>query len=85
MKTFTISALIFGVALCAPVGVYASDGAAPMQKHHAHHRVAYLQLPLSATALAPTPVLVPAAPAQETDGLSRNPDDCMRWGCIDHR
>ena len=20
-----------------------------------------------------------------TDGLSRNPDDCMRWGCIDHR
>jgi hypothetical protein len=18
----------------------------------------------------------------ETDGLSRNPDDCMRWGCI---
>ena len=21
----------------------------------------------------------------ETDGLSRNPDDCLRWGCIDHR
>ena len=20
-----------------------------------------------------------------TDGLSRNPDDCMRWGCIDTR
>jgi hypothetical protein len=20
-----------------------------------------------------------------TDGLSRNPDDCMRWGCIDRR
>jgi len=20
-----------------------------------------------------------------TDGLSRNPDDCVRWGCIDHR
>lgn len=20
----------------------------------------------------------------ETDGLSRNPDDCVRWGCIDH-
>ncbi len=19
----------------------------------------------------------------ETDGLSRNPDDCIRWGCID--
>jgi len=20
----------------------------------------------------------------ETDGLSRNPDDCVRWGCIDN-
>ena len=20
----------------------------------------------------------------ETDGLSRNPDDCARWGCIDN-
>jgi hypothetical protein len=19
----------------------------------------------------------------ETDGLSRNPDDCARWGCVD--
>ena len=19
----------------------------------------------------------------ETDGLSRNPDDCVKWGCID--
>jgi hypothetical protein len=19
----------------------------------------------------------------ETDGLSRNPDDCMKWGCVD--
>jgi hypothetical protein len=19
----------------------------------------------------------------ETDGLSRNPDDCTRWGCVD--
>jgi len=21
----------------------------------------------------------------ETDGLSRNPDDCVRWGCVDVR
>ena len=20
----------------------------------------------------------------ETDGLSRNPDDCVRWGCVDN-
>ena len=67
MKTFTISATILGVALCAPVGVYASDGPAPIQKHHAHHRVAYLPLTSKAIALVPAPVVVPAAP--ETGGL----------------
>ncbi len=87
MKTFTISVLILGVSLCAPVGVYASDRAAPVHKHHAHHRVAYLHsvaytaLSPKAVALVPAPVVVPAAP--ETDGLSRNRDDC-NYGCIDN-
>jgi len=39
MKTFTMSALILGVALCVPVGANASDRAAPIHKHHAHHQV----------------------------------------------
>jgi hypothetical protein len=29
------------------------------------------------------PRLGPPYNIHETDGLSRNPDDCMRWGCID--
>ncbi len=27
---------------------------------------------------------VPAPRQPETDGLSRNPDDCARYGCIDN-
>ena len=38
----------------------------------------------------PFPQLLPYASTvhgdsdHETDGLSRNPDDCVRWGCVDH-
>jgi hypothetical protein len=87
MKTITISALILGVALCTPVVVYASDGVKSIPKHHAHHQFAYLHpvayLPLTpkAVALVPAPVVVPAA--RETDGLSRNHEDCNE-GCIDN-
>ncbi len=81
MKSIAMLALILGVSLCATVGVYASDGAG--HKHHAHHRAADLYFPLSpkAVALVPAPVVVPAA--RETDGLSRNREDCNE-GCIDN-
>jgi len=74
-------ALAVGFTLVAPVTSQASDGATSMRKHDFHaHRVAYSGLPRAATALAPA--LVPAAPAPETDGLSRNREDC-NYGCID--
>ena len=44
------------------------------------------QLPASQL---PTRFIDPSNPygypynVHETDGLSRNPDDCVRWGCID--
>ena len=31
----------------------------------------------------PNPNLGYPYSVHETDGLSRNPDDCARWGCID--
>jgi hypothetical protein len=31
----------------------------------------------------PDPYLYYPYNIHETDGLSRNPDDCIRWGCID--
>ena len=44
------------------------------------------QLPASQL---PTRFIDPSNPygypynVHETDGLSRNPDDCVRWGCVD--
>jgi hypothetical protein len=32
----------------------------------------------------PSPYLSYPYNIHETDGLSRNPDDCARWGCIDN-
>lgn len=31
----------------------------------------------------PDPRLAYPFNIHETDGLSRNPDDCVRWGCVD--
>jgi hypothetical protein len=31
----------------------------------------------------PDPLVAYPYNIHETDGLSRNPDDCARWGCID--
>ncbi len=32
----------------------------------------------------PDPRLAYPYNIHETDGLSRNPDDCARWGCVDN-
>jgi hypothetical protein len=31
----------------------------------------------------PNPLIPYPYNIHETDGLSRNPDDCVKWGCID--
>ena len=49
---------------------------------------AALQLPpsqLPKVFISPNPYQHYPYNVHRTDGLSRNPDDCMRWGCIDHR
>jgi hypothetical protein len=77
-------AVAFGVAVAAPVSALASDGAHPFHKHAVQmHREAHAGVSSNATALAPMPAVVPVAPARETDGLSRNLDDCVKYGCID--
>lgn len=78
MKTFSILAIALGVALCAPTAVYANDSAMRVDKHQGYHRVASATILNKAEALAPAPVHVP-----ETDGLSRDRDDC-NYGCIDN-
>jgi hypothetical protein len=79
--TYAACALAFGFALTTPIPAYAQVGAQPTHKHKAHvdH---FTAIPRTATALMPAPATAVRAP--ETDGLSRNDDDCIRFGCIDH-
>jgi hypothetical protein len=53
--------------------------------HFTHQNFAAMQ-----AAVPETPTIFPSARPQpypynfhETDGLSRNPNDCVVWGCID--
>jgi hypothetical protein len=80
MKMAFISVMALGVAAAAPVMSDPLDTAGVPTSGHLtiHHRATFAK----ATALA-APSPVPSKPARETDGLSRNDDDC-NYGCIDH-
>jgi hypothetical protein len=78
---YAACALALGFALATPIPACAEVGAQPSHKHKAHVRH-LTAIPRSATALMPAPATAVRAP--ETDGLSRNADDCARFGCIDH-
>jgi hypothetical protein len=80
-----------GLALAIPAA-YAYDGVSPPRHHHHlrldHGMVAYR---VGATALASAPVpnvgfwlpsYTPSHQQYEVEGLTRNPDDCVRYGCI---
>jgi hypothetical protein len=70
-------------SLAAPVAVRAQDKDIPVMTLRAA-----LQLPpdkLPTVFRSPNPYQHEPYNIHRTDGLSRNPDDCMRWGCIDHR
>jgi hypothetical protein len=70
-------------SLSAPAAVRAGDQNVPVMTLRAA-----LQLPpdrLPTMFRSPNPYQHEPYNIHRTDGLSRNPDDCMRWGCIDHR
>ncbi|HEY1454495.1 MAG TPA: hypothetical protein VGG86_06600 [Roseiarcus sp.] len=84
MKTFLNTSIALGMFLSSAVMTYpaASESAPAMDRPHPHHKVNSAD----AKALAPfwaTPAAGATSPAHETDGLSRNPDDC-NFGCIDN-
>ena len=87
MRSSLISRLAFTAALAgslaAPAVVRAQDQGIPVMTLRAA-----LQLPpdkLPAEFRSPNPYQHYPYNIHRTDGLSRNPDDCVRWGCIDHR
>jgi hypothetical protein len=82
MKIEIALPLALGIALAAPTSAYAD------LSHYrpVHHRT------VVARADAPAPPIRYFVPSpwpypfnyHETDGLSRNPDDCVKYGCVDN-
>ena len=70
-------------SLAAPVAVRAQDQGIPVMTLRAALKLPPDQLPT--VFRSPNPYQHEPYNIHRTDGLSRNPDDCMRWGCIDHR
>jgi len=73
-----------GFILAIPLFAIPALGASPAHEEGhktAHHRVADFA---KARALVSPGSDVPAPREPETDGLSRNPDDCAKYGCIDN-
>lgn len=70
------------LAMCFALAPFAAHATA--QHHHALHHMQQAQraaIPMAAIALVPA---VPAVKVDDdSDGLSRNREDCNRRGCID--
>src|ERR1700677_2293161 len=67
----------------APVAVRAQDKDIPVMTLRAALKLPPDKLPIMFR--SPNPYQHEPYNIHRTDGLSRNPDDCMRWGCIGHR
>jgi hypothetical protein len=86
MRSSLISRLAIAAALAGslvPIAAWAQDQNIPVMTLRAA-----LQLPpdkLPTVFRSPNPYQHEPYNIHRTDGLSRNPDDCMRWGCIDRR
>jgi hypothetical protein len=57
--------------------------------HHLDRAIHHRTLVTRAEALVPATIFPGRGPPyavnyHETDGLSRNPDDCLKYGCIDN-
>jgi hypothetical protein len=81
LTTLKFRSMTFVISLAALVTASASAGAQPTYKHRAHVHP-FASISWTATALVPSPAA--AARPHESDGLSRDADDCVKYGCLDH-
>jgi hypothetical protein len=88
--TLACGFLLLSLALAAPSSVAEAKNHAPVSRHLALHHGSIDPRAAAQVPTAPAFLLfdwsgsyVPAARKPETDGLSRNPDDCAKYGCID--
>ncbi len=81
MRPNIISVLALGAALAVPLSANAAPSERALRHSPTHHQT------VVARSWRPRALVVaPARPAfgdNETDGLSRNRDDCVTYGCID--
>jgi len=82
MTTLKFRSVTFVISLAALFAASTSASAQPTYKHKAHANQ-FASIPLTATAHVPSPVAA-AVRTHEADGLSRDADDCVKYGCIDH-
>jgi hypothetical protein len=82
LSRLAVAAALAG-SLAAPVAVRAQDSNIPVMTLRAALQLPPGQLPK--VFISPNPYQHYPYNVHRTDGLSRNPEDCMRWGCIDHR
>lgn len=82
MKPWLALSLALAIALTGSAAFAADGGAKPLHSRWAiHHRIVAAP---RAEAPDPAPLFRASAPGiHETDGLSRDPGDCLKYGCID--
>jgi hypothetical protein len=82
MRASTVRCLALATALGASVsGCDTTRQQIPTLTAEAASRLPPSQLPRIYK--DPNPLIPYPYNIHETDGLSRNPDDCAKWGCID--
>jgi hypothetical protein len=82
LSGLAVAAALAG-SLAAPAAVRAQGQSIPVMTLRAALQLPPGQLPTMFR--SPNPNQHEPYNIHRTDGLSRNPDDCMRWGCIDRR
>jgi hypothetical protein len=83
MNVLIKTATALGFILAIPLLALPAYGASAYEAGHKppYHRIADSA---KARALVSSGSYFPAPRKPATDGLSRNPDDCVKYGCIDN-
>ncbi|MBV8106565.1 MAG: hypothetical protein JO223_18440 [Hyphomicrobiales bacterium] len=97
MKTFVLASVTLGLALAGPAAGSSAASNPLRSDPMAFHKVLGPRQAVDSRAVAyahPTlfpmfgrsasPSIIYDSSGHEADGLSRNPDDCVRWGCVDN-
>jgi hypothetical protein len=91
MKSMMLASLALTLVLAGPVAVYAAEQAAASVKRHHHlahrHAAPEHNAAVAAPGAAAAPALIRPAwsppVTNDSDGLSRDPEDCEK-GCLDN-